>query len=150
MNPSLLAIRAIATELSYRIYQPIVIGVSILTVVLIGLMIWLITLSTWWILLAVPVFLAIIVVAILLVLAGLAIRVVSPRPTKNQKKEVAIFVDKIQRLSEVTQTPKFLLLFRTLKDVVVPTRYGYVQSVITETVSLKRDFATLTDAFYLK
>ena len=147
MNASLLAIRAIATELAYRVFKPLVIIVAIASVILIALMVWLITMSAWWLLLAVPVFIGIAVVSLLLLFSGIIIRIVSPRPTSEQKKKVAAFVDKIQRLSEVTQTPKVFLLFRAIQDVMVPSRNGFVQSMITDTTSLGGDFKDLLATF---
>ncbi len=147
MTPSLLAIRAIATELAYRVYKPIVVTAIIVGVISLSLMVWLVMMSAWWLFLAVPVFFALVVVALLLVFTGITIRIVSPRPNREQKKQVADFVNKIQGLSEITATPKLFLLFRVIRDVMVPSRTGYVQGLISDTTSLKKDFTSLLDTF---
>jgi len=150
MNSSLLAIRAIASEFANRIYKPFGLIVAIVSLILIVIMIWLITMSAWWLLLAIPVFMLIIVAILLLTIAGVVIRLVSPKPTKIQKKQVSDFVDKLQRLSEVTATPKIFLLFRSIKDAVSPSKTGYVQSVITDSTSLQKDFKEILASFSRK
>lgn len=147
MNPVLKAVRAIASELAGRIYKPIVIIASIIGVLLIGLAVWLVSINTWWLLLAAIIFILLVVVTLLLVIAGIVIRLVSPRPTKAQKAQVASFVNKIQHLSEITQTPKVVLLFRAVQDIMLPSNNGFIQSVIGETTSLRKDFSDLLKTF---
>lgn len=150
MNSSLLAIRAIASEFANRIYRPIGIIVAIVSFLLIVIMIWLVTVSAWWWLLAVPIFVLILVAMLLVTAAGVIIRVVSPKPTKTQKAQVSQFVDKLQRLSEITATPKAFILFRSIKDAVSPSRNGYVQSIVTDSTSLQKDFKEILASFARK
>lgn len=150
MNSSLLAIRAIASEFANRIYKPVGIIVAIASLLLIVVMIWLITVSAWWWLLAVPVFVLVIIALLLITAAGIVIRLVSPKPTKAQKAQVSNFVDKLQRLSEITATPKAFILFRSIKDVISPSKYGYVQSIVTDSTSLQRDFKEILVSFNRK
>jgi len=147
MNSSLLAIRAIAAEFAHRIFVPVVITIGIISVVLIVVMVWLLTISAWWLLLAIPLFVVIFVGGLVLAIVGIGIRFVNPGTTKAQKKTVSSFVDKIQRLSDVTQTPKIILLFRAIRDVARPSKGGFVQSVITDSTSLQKDFRDVIDSF---
>lgn len=147
LSPSLLAIRAIAAELANRIFKPVAIITALSSFIVISLMVWAISVSAWWWLLAAPLFMGMIVVAVLLVLTGVVIRLVSPRPTRSQKKRVSDFVDKVQRLSEVTQTPKLFILFRAIKDIVAPSKTGYVQGMISDTKSLGNDFKEVLSTF---
>jgi len=147
MSPAFTAIRAIGTEFASRIYWPVVIVITIVFVGIVWLMVWLVMMSAWWWLLAVPVFFSVFA-GIVACLIGLAIlRALTPRQNKTQRKLVTSFVDKVQRLSEITQTPKFILLFRTIRDSMNPERNGLIQSVIDDTGSLKKDYQEIVDAF---
>ena len=147
MNPSISVVRAIAAELGYRVFKPLVIVAAVVSIILIAVMVWLITISAWWLLLALPVFIAIIVATLLFVFAGITLRLVSPRPSIDQKKKVSAFVDKVQHLSEVTQTPKAILLFRAVQDVMVPNGNGFIKTIVADTTSLGSDFKELQMSF---
>jgi hypothetical protein len=147
MKNTFLVIRAVAAEFARRIYVPMLITISIIIVIAIALVIWLVTVSAWWWLLAIPVFLASIVGAVILIIAGIIIRVVNPRQKLEQKVAVKKFVDKLQGLSEIVQTPKIVLLFNVLKDVISPKEEGYVKTTIGNSLSLRKDFETLLRSF---
>lgn len=147
MKPSVLAARAVAAEFAYRVFMPLLVVVALISLILIALMVVLIILSEWWLLLAVPVFILILLVALVMGLAGIVIYAVSPRPTKVQKKQVASFVDKLQRVSEVTHTPKFVLLFRAIKDIATPTKNGYIGTIVSDTASLHGEYKRLLAVF---
>ncbi len=147
MNQSIIVIRSIASEFARRLFNPVFIIYIIVIVVASALIIWLLTISAWWWLLAVPVFLVMLAGLVLLAIARVVIGVVAPQQTKHQKKQVGLFVDKLQRLSEITQTPKFILLFRTVKAAISPGKTSYIQSVVGETTSLKKDYQELLTLF---
>ena len=147
MKQSFLVLRAVATELAKRIYVPVAITLSVVAVLLVLLVVWLVTISTWWLLLAVPVLILVIVGAAFLVLAGTIISTVAPDMTTTQRSEVKSFVDSIQELSEITQTPKFILLFRVIKDAVSPRKTAYIVSVIAGASGLKRQYQNLASSF---
>jgi len=141
------AVRAIASEFARRIFKPVALIVIIGAIVLTSLVIWLCTMSLWWLFLAVPVFIITLIAIVLLVIAAAVIRFVSPKQTKAQRVKVAVLVDKIQRVSDVTQTPKVLLLARAVRDVIAPTKEGLVQSLIADTSSLKPEFIDTVRSF---
>ena len=147
MNETILTVRAVASEFARRLYRPVAIGFSVSAVVVIAILIWLLTMSAWWLLLALPLFILFIATSILIIISGIIIRSVSPPQTKHQRTSVSLFVDQLQRISEVTQTPKFILLFRAVKDVIVPAKTSFIQSVITDSVSVKADFQSLVRSF---
>jgi len=147
MKNSVAVIRAIGTEFAKRMYVPAAVIIAIIDVVLLGLMVWLLTVSAWWLLLAIPVFVLVIVSIVLLVIAQLIIQTITPVQTKSQKKDVKLFVDKLQNLSEIVQTPKPILLFRIVRDVVSPKQGGFIQSTSSDTLSLKKDFQALQRSF---
>lgn len=147
MQTTVRVIRAIASLFAWRIFIPIAIFVGIMALVLIVVMVWLVMLDPLWWLLAIPVFLLIIIATTVLTVIWVVLRLIAPGQTKTQKQQVSGFVDKIQRLSEVTVTPKFVLLFRTVKDVVAPSKDGFIEGVIGDTASLKKDFQALQQEF---
>jgi hypothetical protein len=147
MSPAFTAIRAIGTELASRIYWPVIIAITIFCAAIIWLMIWLIMMSAWWWILAVPVFFSILVGMFACVIGLAILRAITPAQSKSQRKLVKDFVDKIQRLSDITQTPKIVLLFRTIRDSMRPEKNGLIQSVIDDTGSLKKDYEAIVDAF---
>jgi phosphate/sulfate permease len=147
MNPTLIAIRSIAAEFARRIYLPVVITLAIIAAIIVALLVWALTLSAWWWLVALPVFFFMVIIAVVIVVIGIIIRFFAPDMTKAQKQKVASFVDKMQGVSEVTQTPKFVLLFRIIRDARHPSKRGYIQSTIKEVTSLKGDFSSLVDSF---
>jgi len=147
MKPSLSAIRSIGAEFAHRLYIPVVITVAITAVVLLALSIWLVTINEWWLILLVFIFGLTIFATAALVLMLAIIAKVSPLQSKAQKKQTKSFVDKLLRVAEVTSTPKFILFFQVMKDVVRPSQDGFISSVSNDTTSLKRDFLALKDSF---
>jgi len=105
------------------------------------------TLSTWWLLLLIPVVMVLCIVAAVLTILWLVIRTVSPAQTKVQRRAVKTYVDKLQRLSDAVNTPKVILLFRIVRDVAAPRKDGFIGSITDDTASLKRDFQQLQKLF---
>lgn len=148
MKPSLLAIRAIGSEFANRLWLPVVIIAAIIAVLLIALVWWLVSsVSGWWILLAIPVTIALSVAAVLLTIFKLVIRYVAPVQTKAQRHDVKQFVDKLQSVSDAVQTPKVVLLFQIVRDIAAPRENGFIGSLMTNSGSLKGDFTKLRRSF---
>jgi len=147
IKPSLLAIRSIAAEFAHRLYVPVVIIFAAAAVVLLALSIWLVTMNAWWTILLVVLSFVIVLAIALLVIGLIVIKKVAPAQSKTQKQQTKSLVDKLLRVAEVTGTPKFILLFNVIKDVVKPSEQGYIASISSDTVSLKRDFISLKDSF---
>lgn len=144
---SFLAIRAIGAEFANRIYMPVLFIGLAAALVLIALVIWLTTMSAWWWLLAIPVVIIISVAIGIAVIVRLIIRYVTPTQTKTQKRAVKEFVSKLQHLSETAHTPKFLLLFRLVRDIAAPRENGYIGGLANDTFSLKKDFSAISKTF---
>jgi len=147
MKPSIQVIRAVGAQFANRVFVPVLIISTSLVVCIVALVAWLTTLSQWWWLLGVPVVMGICVLAGVLAITKLVINTVTPSQTKQQKKAIGLFVDKIQRLSETTQTPKFVLLFRIVRDIAAATEKGYIGELARDTLSLKRDYTELIRQF---
>jgi hypothetical protein len=147
IKPSLSTIRSIAAEFALRLYLPVAILFIVLAALLLALSIWLVTMNAWWTIALVLLSLLIIIVTAVLVVGLIIIKRVAPKQTNNQKQQTKSLVDKLLRVAEVTGTPKFILLFNVIKDVVSPSEKGYIASISNDTVTLKRDFISLKDSF---
>jgi hypothetical protein len=147
MNASLLIIRSLAVEFAMRLYKPIAVTVVIVAVLLLGLSVWLTTVNElWWIFVILLTFLTFIVVTILTVL-WVVMRMIAPTQTRQQKKQAKALVDKMMRVAEITATPKFVLLFRVIRDALVPTKSGFIASITDDTASLRKDFLAFRNTF---
>ena len=143
---TLLAVRAIGAEYANRLWKTILIWASIVGAILIGLLTWLITLSNWWWLLALPVIVALSVAATVLIIFFLLVRYVRPEQSRAQHKKVKKFADKLQFVTEITSTPKVIILFRTVRSIAAPKSDRYLQEIF-EAKDLKKDFAEIAGTF---
>ncbi len=147
MNPTITVIRCIGAEFARRLYYPVTIISTVVCGLLVTGVILLATLSQWWLLLLIPVVILICVIFGVLFITWLIIRTVRPVQTKIQRLAVKAFVDKLQRVSDAVQTPKFILLYRIVRDIAAPRKDGFIGSMADDTVSLKRDFRELQQLF---
>lgn len=147
MKPALLAVRSVAVEFARRLYKPVFIIVVIASVVLLAVSIWLVTINAWWAILLVVVSLWVIIATIALVVAWVIMRVVAPSQNKSQRKLTKGFVDKLQNIAEAAGTPKFILLFQVFRDVISPRQNGFIESISSDTLSLKKDFVEIKKSF---
>lgn len=147
MQPSITVIRAVGATFANRVFVPVLITSASLVICVVALVVWLTTLSQWWWLLGIPVVMGICILGAVLMVTKLVINTVTPPQTKQQKKAVASFVDKLQRLSEATQTPKFVLLFRIVRDIAAPRDKGYIGELAHDTLSLKKEYSDLVALF---
>lgn len=147
MKQSFTAIRAIATTFARRIYIPVVISVALIALFFLVLVIWLLTISAWWWFLAIPIFSLVIVATTVLIIAGVLIKVIGPKTTKAQRTEIGMFIDHVQELAEITATPKFILLFRVIKDALSPQKTAYIESVISGVGSLRSEYQSILRSF---
>lgn len=147
MQPTILAIRAIGSEFARRMFYPVVITSGIAAVVLIGGAIWLMTLSAWWGLLLFALVSALCIGIAVATVVFLTIRTVTPAQNPVQKKAVKAFVGKLQLLSETVGTPKFILLFRIVKDVAAPRADGFIGTLTGTSATIKKDYTALVKLF---
>ena len=147
MNPLFLTVRSLAVEFAKRLYIPVAITLIVGLVVLLALSLWLTSLSEWWWILAIFVLGLSMLAAVVMVVVWNILKVTAPTQTKAQKKQAKALVDKIQRLAEVTATPKIFLFFQVVRDVVMPSKGGFIASLGEDTTSLHRDFNDLRNSF---
>lgn len=150
MNKTLLAIRAITSEYARQILRPLLwIGVGIYAAIM-AVIIWIAyEASPWWLLLAIlPTILIIVGLLLWAIVWGLAGQL-SPPLNKQQRKATKKFVAHIGRVAENIGTPKFVLMFRVIKDVVFPpqTSQTFIGEIAHTPGEMRRDFEKLRDLF---
>ena len=143
MNDTFFTVRAIGAELARRIYLPVVIAFAIAALILIALLSWAVSIDLLWLIVAVPLFGLLIVAAVILAVVGFIFKRLAPRINKSQRKQVSVFVDRLQSLSEIAQTPKFILLLKIARDVVSPKQSHFLSSSVQNSLALKKDFNEL-------
>lgn len=148
--PLFTAIRAISIEFAQRIYVPVVCIAASVLVVVTGLLIWFVTMSGWWWLLLAPVIMISIVFIFVAVISGVILKYLNPAQTKEQRRLVKDFVDTIQKTSEAVQLPKFVILFRLIKDVISPGKSSYVRELSSNASSLKTGLGQIVASFSSK
>lgn len=147
MNPLFKAIRSVAVEFLKNIYIPASIIACVTALLLVAGSVWLTSLSDWWWVLAVFVIGASVLAAALIVGVGFLIRFAAPVRTKEQKQQSKALAEKLQRVAEVSATPRIFLLFQVAKDVIMPRERGFIASMSDDATSLSRDFKALRDSF---
>jgi len=142
-----LVVRAVGAEFARRLLLPLIIAGVIVGLILHVLGGWLVTQNAWWWLLESVFVLGTLLFVGLVVLARLAIRLFAPQQNGAQRKAVRSYVDKLQRVSEVIGTPKFLLLFYVVRDVFRPSSDGFIAMTSNDSKTLHSDFLALLRMF---
>jgi len=101
----------------------------------------------WWWILATLIIAAMSIALLGLFFAHAIIKWVAPHLNRDQKKQTRAVVDKLQKLSEVMQTPRPLLLFFLVRDVIFPKEDGFIITLSQESSSVKHDFLNLVQSF---
>lgn len=148
LPPTLLATRAITVELMWREYIKALGIVAIIIVVSYILSIWFLS-ANWWFLSLVGAFLLLgtVVLTITVVVLVVAIGFLRPSQTSEQAMAVRSFVDTLQDISGSVQTSKFIMLFRLLKDMVVPGSITLVERFALQTGTLRAKFDAIVVLF---
>lgn len=150
MDQTVLAIRAITSEYAKRwLWLPFAIGVGVY-VLIIGLIWWVAAeASPWWWLLAIIPTLLFLIALTIWIIARIITERVAPEMNKKQKKAAKAFVGRIDKVAEHIGTPKFVILYRILKDVVVrPTSSKtYIGEIASEPGEMRRAFDDLRSTF---
>ncbi|UTX51352.1 hypothetical protein KI440_00050 [Candidatus Saccharibacteria bacterium TM7i] len=146
VKATLLAVRAIGVVFGKKIWWTVVLIAAALAVVLIALCVWLTSLSGWWWILAVIVGMAISIAFVILAVFRALLAYINPTQTQEQKTAVKDFVEKLQFVQELTQTPKFIILFRVIRSVAAPSSEKYLENIF-ESRKLKADFERVVGLF---
>jgi hypothetical protein len=147
MKPTFNVVRAIGVEFIRRMLKPLIVAGAVVAVVLVGTGGWLTTVNPWWWVLEALFLLASLFFVVLVIIARTVIRVADPPQTKDQKRAVRGYVDKLQRVAENLQTPQFVILYRVIRDTMRPRQDGFIETVSRDSKTLGPDFAELIRQF---
>lgn len=150
MSSTVLAVRAVTSEYARQLLRPVLfIGIAVYALAA-ALIIWIATsVSLWWLLLG--------VVPTTLFCVGLAIwigvyvtaRRVAPSMNKRQHAATKKVVKEVGQVAERLGTPRFILIFQVVRDVLFPPKTG--RTLIGELADapgqLHRDFEALRKSF---
>jgi hypothetical protein len=150
MDKTVLAIRAISSEYAKRWLMPLLIIGIVVYIVLMVLIGWIAAAvsSWWWFLAIVPTLLFLIALGFWVV-ARVILSKISPTLTKRQKTLIKQFNARIDGVAERIATPKFVVLYRIIKDVVIrPTSSKtFIGEIAQEPGEMRRAFDELRNSF---
>lgn len=139
--------RAITAEFTRRKIFSVVVPASLVLFVINIVLIWLVNLSMWWLLLALPVLLITLLASVVIIGLFTAAGILKPRMSEEQDSAVKSFVDKLERVADSAQTPLPFLLFRIVFDAVFSRKEPLLKTFITDSSTLKQDFGDLQKRF---
>lgn len=146
--PLTLAIRAICADFALRLYVQVVVITSVILFILVVACSYLVTvISAWWWLLFAPLILFIVIFIVAAIISRVVIGILKPNQSREQKKLVRQFVDTLQGTSEMVQTPKFILFFRLVKDIIRPNKQNLVSEFTLKAGSLKTILQEIVASF---
>lgn len=150
MNPTILAIRAVTSVYVRQILRVVLIVSLIVYAGVMAIVIWLSTdVSPWWSLLGIIPTLLIFIGGVIWLIVWILAKRLSPAMNKKQKVAAKKVVHNISATAERLGTPRFLLLFHVIKDVIFPPRSGqtYIGELAGTPGKLKTDFENLRKLF---
>ena len=71
----------------------------------------------------------------------------APPLSKKQKRDVAQYVDKLERVAETIQTPQLAIIFYVVRDTIRPTKQSFIETISTDSKALAPDFIKLRKDF---
>lgn len=150
MNSTILAVRAITSEYAKQLLWPVLfIGLAVYAGV-IGLIWWITTMASdwWWLLAIVPTCFVIIGLGVWLIARTLILRL-APTMNAKQKSATKQFVKRLNNVTEQLGTPKFIIIYRLVKDALMRPASGktYIGEIAQEPGDMKRAFEELRGLF---
>lgn len=146
VKATFLAVRAIGSRFGVQLWNQVAIIAGIVLVLVSALLAWLVSMSAWWWLLAVPCGIVFSVVIAVFVVFRLLLNYVNTAHKPAQKQVTKAFVEKVQFVQEFIGTPKFVILFRVVRSVAAPSSEKYLENVF-ESRKLKKDFEKVVEEF---
>lgn len=147
ITPLVLSVRAVSAAFARQLYVPIVSIVSGVLAAVLLFSIWLVFQSAWWwILLALVIFITLLF-AFIAIIGRFAIVLLEPTQTKEQRSLVKSFAQDIQHTAEFAGTPKFILFFRLLKDMVSPSDNSLISEVSNTADNLRTKLKAIIRSF---
>ncbi len=150
MDKTVLAVRAITSEYAKRWLFPfLLVGIGVYTLVMLVIG-WVATVvsSWWWLLAIVPTFVFLVALTVWIIARIIAGRV-SPPLNASQQKAAKQFNKRIDKAAENIATPKFIFMYRIIKDVIVrPTSSKtFIGEIAQEPGEMRRAFDELRSTF---
>ena len=150
MESTILAIRAVTSVYARGLLWPIL-WVSIAVYVLImGLIGWVAyAVSNWWWLMGIGPTLLFIVALVAWVTVYLLAKRLSPPLNRRQRVATKKFVNHLGRVAEHMALPRFVIIFRIIKDVLTRPTSGrtFIGEIAQEPGEMRRDFDDLRNLF---
>lgn len=143
---TLLAVRAIGVVYGNTTWWAVFFITLGISIALIALCAWLISVSGWWWILGILVGMGMSIAAVLLTVFKILLHHINPSQTKEQKIAVKEFTEKLRFVQELTQTPKFIILFRVIRSVAAPSSEKYLETIFASR-KLKNDFERIVSLF---
>ena len=145
-----MAVRAVTAEYASQLLKPVLwIGTGVY-VLIIGIIIWAGTASSpWWLLFTImPTALFVIGLAIWVGIWVMAKRL-APEMNKPQRVATKKVVKQVSTVAEQLGTPRFILIFRLVKDVIFPrtTKQTFISELAETPGQLHRSFQELRKLF---
>lgn len=147
MRTTFLTIRAVGAEYANRLYTPLIVITMLIILLIIALGVWLTTLDKLWWLIFIPITIVASVVVAISIIMKLIINYVRPILTSQQQAQVKKFVSSLEEISEIVQTPRLLIFFKIIRDIVAPSKSEFIKSISVSTKSLKDDFISIEQSF---
>ncbi len=147
MKPQVSLVRAIGSEFGARKLKSVLLVTGIILIIFVGIAIWLITMSAWWWLFAIPVILFSLFSIAAYLIARIVIKRLRPDLTKSQTSAVSSFVDKLERVADNLQTPMFIIVFKVVRDIIRPRSKPFVQTIVEDSSTLHKDLLELQKNF---
>lgn len=149
MKPKVATARALAAYTAARSIRLITLAFSIITIILL-LVAFLLTyyISAWWLLLLIPILFFGLVFLIIRFIVNRIVRLIYRHPfNHDQRKKLEAFTQKIIGLLEARSTPPFFFAIMTVKDILIRRDATTLRSLISDSISLKSNFADLEKHF---
>lgn len=147
-NDTTKAIRAIASQMVRQFLMPFIVGGGVLLAIIFIIVIVLsINYSGWWLIILLP--LVPLSIIFMLIIAGLwfiNIKIV-PSMSKAQRKAVKTFTERIGAYSDIIGTPRFIIAFRVIRDVIRKHPRKYLGELVDSSSELNRDFDAVRRSF---
>lgn len=148
MKPNVVVIRAITVEFAWQFIKPfmwIALGIIIGLLCIVGVLAF--TISQWWWLLAIPIIILGLIGTTVWIIVRLIARRISPRLNTEQKTAVGQFINKLRFVVETARTPYPFIILIVIKDIVTRSENGLIQTMITQSKTLRPDYEDLKKLF---
>ncbi len=150
MNPTILALRAISSLYVQDILRPLLVIGCLVYIAVLGIIGWIAYVASpwWWLLGILPSFVFLVALTVWII-AFLIARRIAPAMNKKQKQAAKKFVGRIGNAAEHLATPKFILIFRVIKDVILRPNddHTFIGDLAREPGEMRHEFNQLRRLF---